>query len=78
MNIRIQVIILNFQQQVNQTLPDRIIVFRDGVGDGQMSTVVEFEIPQLKSCLASFGNNHTHTCTYDNGNILLYIIALFV
>ena len=30
--------------QINQTLPDRIIVFRDGVGDGQMFTVVEFEV----------------------------------
>ena len=41
--------------QVNQTLPDRIIVFRDGVGDGQMYTVVEFEVPQIKKCFQMFG-----------------------
>ena len=41
--------------QVNQTLPDRIIVFRDGVGDGQMFTVVEFEVPQIKKCFQMFG-----------------------
>ena len=39
--------------QVN--LPDRIIVFRDGVGDGQMFTVVEFEVPQIKKCFKMFG-----------------------
>ena len=41
--------------QVNQTLPDRIIVFRNGVGDGQMFTVVEFEVPQIKKCFQMFG-----------------------
>ena len=41
--------------QVNRTLPDRIIVFRDGVGDGQMSTVTQYEVPQISSCFSMFG-----------------------
>ena len=30
-------------------------MFRDGVGDGQMFTVVEFEVPQMKKCFQMFG-----------------------
>ncbi|XP_055511474.1 piwi-like protein 1 [Leucoraja erinacea] len=35
----------------NKCLPGRIIVYRDGVGDGQLNTVVNYEIPQLLDCL---------------------------
>lgn len=34
-------------QEINSTLPDRIIIFRDGVGDGQLQYVVEHEVSQL-------------------------------
>ncbi|CAH3013726.1 unnamed protein product [Porites evermanni] len=34
---------------INRELPDRIIIYRDGVGDGQLQTVVEHEVSQLKS-----------------------------
>jgi len=34
-------------RQVNGVFPDRIIVYRDGVGDGQLSAVREFEMPQI-------------------------------
>ncbi|KXJ05959.1 Piwi-like protein 1, partial [Exaiptasia diaphana] len=34
-------------QEVNQSLPDRIIIFRDGVGDGQLNYVIEHEVSQL-------------------------------
>ena len=44
-----------FCYQENHTLPDRIFVFRDGVGDGQMSTVAEYEVPQISSCFSMFG-----------------------
>ena len=44
--------------QMNNALPDRIVVFRDGVGDGQMNTVKEYEVPQLMSCFASFEANY--------------------
>ena len=44
-----------FCYQENQTLPDRIFVFRDGVGDGQMATVADYEVPQISSCFSMFG-----------------------
>ena len=33
--------------QINKKLPERIIVYRDGVGDGQLASVVQQEIPQM-------------------------------
>ena len=45
--------------QVNGCLPDRIIVFRDGVGDGQMHTVSQYEVPQMNSCFSTFGSDYT-------------------
>jgi aubergine-like protein len=54
-------------RDINGTLPDRVIVFRDGVSDGQWETVKETEVKQLtnglnialanepgKNCLFSF------------------------
>ena len=35
--------------EINENLPERIIIFRDGVGDGQLRAVVEHEVPQLKA-----------------------------
>lgn len=40
---------------VNHTLPDRIVVYRDGVGDGQLRTVAGYEVQQLSECFVSFG-----------------------
>nr|XP_033803393.1 piwi-like protein 4 isoform X3 [Geotrypetes seraphini] len=34
-------------QKVNCELPSRIIIYRDGVGDGQLKMVMDYEIPQL-------------------------------
>ena len=44
--------------ELNQTLPERILVFRDGVGDEQMATVLEFEIPQMIKCFSMFGEDY--------------------
>jgi len=41
--------------EVNKALPDRIIVFRDGVGDGQMAFVANHEVEQIKKSFSSFG-----------------------
>lgn len=41
--------------QVNHRLPRYIFVFRDGVGDGQLRVVKEFEVPQLSECFENFG-----------------------
>ncbi|XP_039273647.1 piwi-like protein 1 [Styela clava] len=35
----------------NGQLPGKIFVFRDGVGDGQLETVREHEVPQMLQCL---------------------------
>lgn len=38
--------------EVNGELPDPVIVYRDGVGDGQLRQVYEHELPQLKAAMA--------------------------
>lgn len=43
-------------QEVNGFLPDRIIIFRDGVSDGQLTYVSEHEVEQLRTC---FGENYS-------------------
>ena len=32
----------------NNTMPERIIIYRDGVGDGQLQAVYEHELPQIE------------------------------
>nr|XP_056714838.1 piwi-like protein 4 [Euleptes europaea] len=39
-------------------LPARIIVYRDGVGDGQLKMVVDYEVPQLLSVLSECRGDH--------------------
>ncbi|XP_063984569.1 piwi-like protein 1 [Diachasmimorpha longicaudata] len=39
---------LNAYSRRRGTYPDRIIVYRDGVGDGQLNFIAEYEIGQLK------------------------------
>lgn len=41
--------------QLNKMYPSLIVVYRDGVGDGMLSTVVDYEIPQIKE---TFSNIH--------------------
>ena len=43
-------------------LPDRIIVFRDGVGEGQVSFLTELEIPQMIECFRTFGKASVGGC----------------
>ena len=40
--------------EVNNALPERIIIFRDGVGDGRLKHVSDYEMPQLESCFPMF------------------------
>jgi len=42
----------------NKVLPDRIVVFRDGVGDGQLETVHEHEVKQLLECFKGVGEEY--------------------
>lgn len=39
-------------------MPDRIVVYRDGVGDGQLKTVAGYEVQQLSECFVHFGGNY--------------------
>lgn len=39
-------------KEVNNCLPERIIIFRDGVSDGQLKTVHDHEVKQFLSCFA--------------------------
>ncbi|KAM3825956.1 piwi-like protein 1 [Vipera latastei] len=42
----------------NEHMPTRIIVYRDGVGDGQLKTLVSYEIPQFLECLKTVGADY--------------------
>ncbi|XP_068460923.1 piwi-like protein 1 [Clinocottus analis] len=43
----------------NNTLPTRIIVYRDGVGDGQLHSVVNYEVSQIIESIQSMGHDYT-------------------
>lgn len=42
----------------NNCLPSRIIVYRDGVGDGQLHSVVDYEVSQILDCIKSMGQDY--------------------
>ena len=42
----------------NEYMPSRVIVYRDGVGDGQLKTLVSYEVPQFLDCLKSVGRGY--------------------
>eukprot|EP00794_Sanderia_malayensis_P019493 gene19493-21418_t len=44
--------------ELNHDLPERIIVYRDGVGDGQLNVVSTYEVQQLSECFALFGPHY--------------------
>lgn len=45
-----------FSLQLNHDLPQKIVVYRDGVSDGQLKMVELYEIPQLIKCFETFPN----------------------
>ncbi|KAM9475833.1 piwi-like protein 1 [Clarias gariepinus] len=42
----------------NNCLPSRIIVYRDGVGDGMLETVVSYEVPQIMQSIKAMGEDY--------------------
>ncbi|XP_078682113.1 piwi-like protein 1 isoform X3 [Branchiostoma floridae x Branchiostoma belcheri] len=44
--------------ELNSNLPDRVIFYRDGVGDGQLGAVVEHEIPQVLDTFKNLGADY--------------------
>jgi aubergine-like protein len=43
---------------INGVLPERVIVFRDGVGDGQLETVHHHEVRQLTDSFQAVGADY--------------------
>ncbi|KAI4537847.1 hypothetical protein MG293_012710 [Ovis ammon polii] len=52
---------LNRWYRNNHGLPARIIVYRDGVGDGQLQTLVDYEVPQLLSSVTEASSKTSPT-----------------
>ncbi|KAK7111216.1 piwi-like protein 1 [Littorina saxatilis] len=44
--------------ELNHRRPEKIIVFRDGVGDGQMAIVQDFEVRQMEESFRDFGADY--------------------
>ena len=55
MVIRIAGAIAKWLEMNNGKMPKYIIVYRDGVGDGQLQAVYAYELPQIDKAIASFG-----------------------
>uniref|UniRef100_A0A8C1DVB7 Piwi-like RNA-mediated gene silencing 1 n=1 Tax=Cyprinus carpio carpio TaxID=630221 RepID=A0A8C1DVB7_CYPCA len=45
-------------QGYNNSLPSRIIVYRDGVGDGMLQSVVDYEVPQIMQSIKTMGQDY--------------------
>lgn len=44
--------------RLNNCLPSRIIIYRDGVGDGQLHSVVNYEVAQIMDSIRSMGQDY--------------------
>ncbi|KAK2142285.1 hypothetical protein LSH36_977g02059 [Paralvinella palmiformis] len=44
--------------EANHTLPERIIIFRDGVGEGDLAVVGGYEVEQLRTCFPAVGESY--------------------
>ncbi|XP_037115295.1 piwi-like protein 1 [Syngnathus acus] len=42
----------------NKCFPSRIVVYRDGVGDGQLHTIVNYEVAQIVESIKSIGQDY--------------------
>ncbi|KAM6954108.1 piwi-like protein 1 [Aplochiton taeniatus] len=47
----------------NKCLPSRIIIYRDGVGDGQLQSVVNYEVPQIMESIKTMGQGYAPKLT---------------
>jgi aubergine-like protein len=48
----------------NNYLPDRVILYRDGVGDGQIEFCKSYEVPQFKNAFERIQKGYKPTLTY--------------
>lgn len=42
----------------NDCFPDRIVVYRDGVGDGQLHSMVNYEVKQIMDSMRSMQGDY--------------------
>ncbi|XP_073532235.1 piwi-like protein 1 [Phyllobates terribilis] len=54
---------LNAWYACNKILPSRIIIYRDGVGDGQLNTFISYEVEQLVNCIKATGKDYSPKLT---------------
>jgi len=45
--------------EVNHRLPQKIFIYRDGVGDGQLEVVLNFELQQFLSCFSKVSSDYS-------------------
>lgn len=57
-------VIVKFYQNPREKYLNNNYIYRDGVGDGQLKTIRDYEIPQLKLWFKLFGVSHQATLTY--------------
>jgi hypothetical protein len=50
-NVNLKLNFRNDSRQANESYPDRIIIFRDGVGDGQMRELMGQEVQPIQEIL---------------------------
>lgn len=63
---------------MNHSFPEKIVVYRDGVSDGQLKMVELYEIPQLLQCFKTFPNYEpklTFIVVQKRVNTTLYLLG---
>lgn len=43
----------------NNTMPERIVIYRDGVSDGQLQAIYEHELPQIEETFRKVQDGYT-------------------
>nr|CAD7440665.1 unnamed protein product [Timema bartmani] len=51
-------------KEENHQFPDKIIFYRDGVGDGQLNTTLKHEIPQIENCFSKICQGYAPKLTF--------------
>ena len=49
---------LDNYRQINDVLPNRVIIYREGLSSGQIPVFMETEPPQVRSAFSQFGENY--------------------
>lgn len=50
--------------EVNHKFPDKIIVYRDGIGDGQLAVCRDYEVPQFINCFPNINPSYSPKLTF--------------